>query len=120
GAEVFSYPSWESVTRKNPRLECARATDPRPPPLRRSPECATSSRFRPSRSEKEINCSSKRSTGPVKPTPCLPRRSTQSSTLPRGIEKEVVVTCPAPFLPRGAPGHGKNVRIVPGWPSSSP
>src|SRR5437870_11149107 len=118
--EVFSYPSSERVTPKKPLMACSRGTDPRLPPLRLSPECATSSRFKPSGSEKEINCSSKRSTGPVKPTPCLLRRSSQYPTLPRGIEKEVVVTCPAPFLPRGALGHGKNVRIVPGWPSSSP
>src|SRR2546422_3835750 len=118
--EVFSYPSSERVTPKRPLVACSLSTDPRPQPLRISPACATSSRFRPSGSEKEINCSSKRSTGPVKATSCLPRRSTQYLTLSRGIEKEVVVTCPAPFLPRGAPGHGKNVRIVPGWPSSSP
>jgi hypothetical protein len=37
-----------------------------------------------------------------------------------GMAKLTIVTCPLPRAPRRAPGHGKKVMIVPGFPTLSP
>ncbi len=48
------------------------------------------------------------------------RRSVQYPKESSGTVKEVALTWPVPMRPRGAPGHEKNVMMVPGFPTASP
>ncbi len=74
---------------------------------------------RPSGSAKDSTSSSKRVSALSTSTP-LARRSFQYPSDPSGTEKLVVLVWPVPRRPRGAPGHEKKVRIVPGLPTLSP
>lgn len=120
-APVRSAASSSRVTPEKPRIAASAGMSPGAQAGSASaPGKPTRARLIPSGSLKGSTVSPKRFSGAPWGTPFSTKRWVQKPMAVAGTRNAVSKVCPTPSRPGATCAHGKNVRIVPGVPVSSP